>query len=62
MSHSDQDPTLAAVRAGEERAEREYLLEHGQPVPEHLKPDQCRRGIHIVAYDRADCLLCGEVI
>jgi len=49
----DDDPTLDAIRRGEERAEREWLTEHGQPLPARLLPTSCRRHGHVI--DRRLC-------
>lgn len=40
------DPIEDAVRRGEECAEREWAIEHGEPFPEHLWPQYCRDGYH----------------
>lgn len=58
------DPILDAIRLGEERAEREWANEHGQPLPDRLLPVQCRRHGHIITIALCQvegrCVTCGQ--
>jgi hypothetical protein len=52
------DTTNQAIQDGEDRAEREWLLEHGQPLPDRLNP--CIGSSHIYTYQSQRCIRCGE--
>lgn len=48
-----------AIQSGEDRAERQWLLEHGQRLPDRLNPCTDRRSHNYSPQDHR-CIYCGE--